>query len=99
MEPYATLLNQFDNRFRQMAHSQQLGQLDSDTLKDLQELKDTREEVLRSLGLEEGREIGLEEGKKRKALDIAQKLLATGMQPEQVAAVTELSLEEVQSLS
>ncbi|TNE48674.1 MAG: hypothetical protein EP343_14785 [Deltaproteobacteria bacterium] len=82
-----------------MAHSQQLGQLDSDTLKDLQELKDTREEVLRSLGLEEGREIGLEEGKKRKALDIAQKLLATGMQPEQVAAVTELSLEEVQSLS
>ncbi len=131
MEPYATLLNQFDDRFRQMAHSQQLGQLDSDTLKDLKELKDTREEVLRSLGmeegieagrkiglelgleegrelgleegrelgLEEGRELGLEEGKKRKAFDIAQKLLATGMKPEQVAAVTELSLEEIQSLS
>ncbi len=110
IEPYATLLNQFDDRFGKMARSQQLDQLDKDTLNDLQELKDTREEVLRSLGLEEGRGIGLEEGReigleegreegeRRRAMKIAKRLLASGMPPEQVASVTELSLKEVQLL-
>ena len=102
IEPYMTLLNQFDDRFKQMAHSHQHSQLDSETLNDLIELRDTREEVLRSLGKEEGREegrkIGLEEGEMRKAKEIAGKLLATGMSAEQVASITELELKEVQSL-
>ena len=98
MEPYMSLLNQFDDRFKIMAHSQQLSQLDSETLSDLHDLRDTREEVLRELGMKEGRKIGLEEGEKRNSLKIAEKLLARGMQEEEVAAITELPLEEVQSL-
>ena len=119
IEPYMSLLNQFDDRFKKMARSQQLNQLDPETQSDLYELRDTREEVLRELGMKEGRKIGLEEGlekgieqglekgieqglekgKKRNSLKIAEKLLARGMQEEEVAAITELSMEEVQSLT
>lgn len=48
--------------------------------------------------MKEGRKIGLEEGERRKPPQIAEKLLAKGMQEEEVAAITELPLEEVQSL-
>jgi flagellar biosynthesis/type III secretory pathway protein FliH len=63
IEPYVTVLNNFDLRFKKMAISPQIQQIDPRLLADLQELRDTREEVLRELGREEGRELGREEGR------------------------------------
>lgn len=49
--------------------------------------------------IEEGREEGLREGEKRKAREVASKLLAGGLPPEQVATLVGLSVAEVQALS
>jgi hypothetical protein len=67
LEPYHTLLYHFDRSFLVMSQTQQLQQLDPETLQDFQELHDAREEALRQLGrelgIEEGRELGIEEGR------------------------------------
>ena len=56
-----------------------------------------REEGLAE-GLEIGREEGLEKGQEKKALEIAQKLLATGTAPEFVQEITGLDRETIEKL-
>ena len=46
-------------------------------------------------GMEKGREEGREEGAHRKALAVAEALLAMHFSPEQVAAITQLPLAEI----
>jgi hypothetical protein len=94
LEPYVTLLNQFDMRFREMAETEKLVQLDPEELKNLIDLRDTREEVLRELGKKEGRE----EGKREAYQEFAKKMLEIGEPPEKVASLTGLSLEDIQKL-
>ncbi len=77
-----------------MTQTQQLQQLDPETLQDFQELHDAREEALRL----EGREIGLEEGKLDKAREIARKMLAQSIPHNTIAALTGLSLDEIAAL-
>ena len=52
----------------------------------------------REEGLEKGREEGREEGREAERLAIARKLLGTGMPAENVAQITELSRETIQTL-
>ena len=47
---------------------------------------------------EEGRKQGLKEGEKRKSIEIARKLLASGLPEEFIAGSTGLTLEEIQEL-
>lgn len=47
------------------------------------------------MGLEKGMEKGLEQGAHRKALAIAETLLAMNLSPEQIAAITQLPLAEI----
>lgn len=94
-EPYATLLNDFDLRFKKMAISEQIQQIDPRLLEDLQELRDTRQEVLLELGKEEGRK----EGRKETQREIALQMLRQGFTSEQIQSVTSLSLEEIEKLS
>jgi hypothetical protein len=94
IEPYHTLLYNFDRSFLVMTQTQQLQQLDPETLQDFQELHDAREEALRL----EGREIGLEEGKLDKAREIARKMLAQSIPHNTIAALTGLSLDEIAAL-
>ena len=46
-------------------------------------------------GMEQGMEQGMEEGEHRKALAVAEALLAINFSPEQVAAITQLPLAEI----
>lgn len=69
-------------------------QIDPEELKNLIHLRDTREEILRELGEQEG----LEKGEQKARQEIAKKLLNIGDPPEKVASVTGLSLEELQKL-
>ena len=46
-------------------------------------------------GMEQGMEQGMEEGEHRKALAVAEALLAMNFSPEQVAAITQLPLAEI----
>ncbi|HFU3800866.1 TPA: hypothetical protein ACGO0I_001944 [Streptococcus suis] len=46
-------------------------------------------------GMEEGRAEGLEEGSLQKSLDVAQKLLARGLDIEDVLEITGLTLEQL----
>ena len=46
-------------------------------------------------GMEKGMEQGMEEGEHRKALAVAEALLAMNFSPEQVAAITQLPLAEI----
>lgn len=50
-------------------------------------------------GLQEGIEKGLEEGKYKKALQTAEKCLAKGLSIEEIAEITELSVEEIQRIN
>jgi len=84
IEPYMTLLNHFDRRLQQMTQSQ-LQHLDPEQLQDLFELKDTRQEVLMELGHKQG------ELDARK--QVARKLLAKGLSIQEVADLTDLSVE------
>ncbi|MCL2338180.1 MAG: Rpn family recombination-promoting nuclease/putative transposase, partial [Firmicutes bacterium] len=59
---------------------------------------ETAKEVWREEALEEGLEKGLEKGREEKAIDIARKLLAEGLFPEQIAKVTELPMEQIMAL-
>ena len=56
-------------------------------------------EMGREEGLEKGREEGREEGEKLKSIQIAQKLISTGMPIEQVAQLTGLEINEVEKLN
>ena len=56
-----------------------------------------REEGI-SIGLERGRATGREEGAYQKALETAKSFLSMGLEPEQVAQGTGLSLEVIQKL-
>ena len=47
------------------------------------------------MGMEKGMEKGMEEGAHRKALAVAERLLAMNFSPEQVAAITQLPLAEI----
>lgn len=98
MEPYVKLLNEFDMRLRQMAETNQLNQLDPEELKNLVDLRDTREEVLRELGEKEGERKGKEAGKEEARREIALKMLEIGEPPEKVSQLTGLSLKELQDL-
>ncbi|WP_105100812.1 hypothetical protein [Streptococcus suis] len=53
----------------------------------------------RSEGLEEGRTEGLEEGSLQKSLDVAQKLLARGLDIEDVLEITGLTSEQLTQFS
>jgi predicted transposase/invertase (TIGR01784 family) len=57
-----------------------------------------RESSMYQYILQEGRQEGRQEGQQEKAEQIAINLLRSGMSPEQVANVTELSIERVQTL-
>ncbi len=46
-------------------------------------------------GMEKGMEQGMEEGEHRKALAVAEALLAMNFSPEQIAAITQLPLAEI----
>jgi hypothetical protein len=59
LEPYMTLLNNFDLRFKKMAITEKIHQIDPRLLEDLIDLRDTREETLRELGRQEGQQKGL----------------------------------------
>jgi predicted transposase/invertase (TIGR01784 family) len=51
-------------------------------------------------GIKEGKQEGIKEGEKKKALQIARKLLTTGgLDVQSIAAMTDLSEEEVASLA
>jgi predicted transposase/invertase (TIGR01784 family) len=54
---------------------------------------------MREEGRQEGRQEGQQEGRRESQLEIARRLLAEGMSPAKVAALTDLPLEEVQTLS
>lgn len=82
-----------------MAEAETLTQLTPEELKNLVSLRDTREEVLRELGQQEGREEGLELGEQKARKDIAKKMLELGEPSDKVATLTGLSQEEVQELS
>lgn len=86
-EPYVTLLNQFDMRFKEMIETGKTGQVSQEELKNLQDLRDTREEVLRDLGRED------------MARQIAQKMLELGEPVEKIASITGLSVEEIRKPS
>lgn len=90
IEPYVTILNNFDMRFQQMVQANQHLRLDDDTRNDLLELRDTREEVLLSLGHKEG--------EKAARIKIAKRLLHEGMAIDKIADLTELSPSEIQTL-
>jgi hypothetical protein len=98
LEPYHTLLYHFDRSFLIMSQTQQLQQLDPETLQDFKDLHDAREEALRQSGLERGREIGLEEGEQRKALQIARNLLAQSIPLDVIVKATGLSPDQIASL-
>jgi hypothetical protein len=49
-----TVLNNFDLRFKKMAITEKIHQIDPRLLEDLIDLRDTREETLRELGQQEG---------------------------------------------
>lgn len=57
IEPYITLLERFDLRFKAMTQSNTLQKLDYEELKNLIDLSDTRQEVL----IERGRKLALEQ--------------------------------------
>ena len=63
-------------------------------LRDLGNVLDTAKEEGRKEGLEEG----LKEGEKRKSIEIARKLLASGLPEEFIAGSTGLTLEEIRKL-
>jgi len=50
-------------------------------------------------GMEEGVERGMEIGEHKRSLEIARKLLAMNFGPEQITAITRLSLTEIQHLA
>lgn len=89
-----------------MSQTHQIQQLDPETLQDLKDLRDTREEVLRQLGreigIEEGREIGIEEGRdlgiEEARKEIAKNLLMQDISLDVIAKATGLSLEQLTSL-
>lgn len=91
LEPYATLLNNFDLRFQEMT---KLQTIDPEVREDLQDLHDTRMEVLLELGQEKGKELGEKAAQEK----IARRLLDKGMDAKEVASITELSLDEIQAL-
>jgi hypothetical protein len=90
LEPYVTLLNLFDERFRQMAETKELANIDIEELQNLIALRDTREEALRELGRQEARKEICEE--------LAKKMKEIGEPPEKISSLTGLSLEEIQNL-
>ncbi len=45
-----------------------------------------------------GREEGKQEGRRERNIEVAQKLLLTGMEIEMISSITELSIEEIQDL-
>ena len=90
LEPYVTLLNDFDLRFKQMAVSAEIQQIDPRLLEDWKELRDTREEVLRELGRKEGHKEGLE--------NVARRMRQQGFSVDQIAGVTGLSPAEIEAL-
>ena len=47
---------------------------------------------------EQAKKVGLEEGEKRKAIAIANKAIAKGLDDETIIELTELTIEEIQSL-
>jgi len=102
LEPYHTLLYNFDRSFLIMTQTQQLQQLDPETLQDFKDLHDAREEALRQSGLEKGREIGLEEGREigleEGRREIAKNLLAQGIPHDVIVKATGLSYEQIASL-
>ena len=71
-------------------------------LRDLGNVLDTAKEEGRKEGLKEGRKEGLEEGlkegEKRKSIEIARKLLASGLPEEFIAGSTGLTINEIQNL-
>lgn len=99
LEPYVTLLNQFDMRFQQMAENNPFSQIDPEEFRNLVDLRNTRAEVLRELGREEGRKEGREEGREEARQELAKKMLGLGEPPEKICTLTGLSLEELQALT
>ena len=67
-------------------------------LRDLGNVLDTAKEEGRKEGLKEGRREGLKEGEKRKSIEIARKLLASGLPEEFIAGSTGLTMEEIREL-
>ena len=49
-------------------------------------------------GLEQGRKEGMEEGEKKKAANIARKMLTKGMDVESIADLTDLTPSEIEGL-
>lgn len=94
LEPYATLLDNFDLRFKRMAISDQIHEIDPRLVQDMNELRDTRREVLRELGKEEGRE----EGRQESIKEIALRMKEQGFTKEQIESVTGLTAEELDKL-
>ena len=95
MSSYVELLNNFDLRFKKMAVSEQLQQIDPRLLEDMKELVDTRQEVLLELGEKEGLERGREEEREK----IARRMVEQGFSKEQIEATTGLSAEDVKKLA
>jgi predicted transposase/invertase (TIGR01784 family) len=72
-----------------------------DSLKVYRDLKnslDTALEEGREQGREEGRELGRAEGALEKARDIAKNLLHSGIEPQKIADITGLSVQEIKGL-
>jgi predicted transposase YdaD len=64
-----------------------------------QQLIDKGRQEGEQVGLQKGRQEGRQEGRREALLQTARKALAKGMNPAEVAELTELSLEEVQKLA
>ncbi len=67
LEPYMTLLDEFDLEFQKMATTEPTPTISEQQWRNLQELRDTRADVLRELGREDGREVGREDGRMQEA--------------------------------
>ena len=67
-------------------------------LRDLGNVLDTAKEEGWKEGLKEGLREGLKEGEKRKSMEIAKKLLASGLPEEFIAGSTGLTMEEIREL-
>ena len=102
LEPYVTLLNNFDLRFKKMTQSNHIQNIDPEELKNMIDLRDTRAEVLQEIGKKEGKKEGRKEGRKegakKRSKEIAQRMLKTNIPIEQIASLTMLSIEEIEAL-
>lgn len=72
---HSTHVTDKDRQRKKMATSDRIQQIDPRLVKNWEDLRDTRAEVLKELGLQEGKELGLQEGKLWEARRVLTRLL------------------------